>query len=351
MKTLHQFVPTWEPGAIGRHVLGVHETLRAAGIDAHVWADDIKPGLPPIARPTAEFFAGPAERSDSVLLYHSAMGTPLADLLHRRPEPLVLDHHNLTPPEFFDPWEPALAENVEGGRAQVQALAARAVLGIGDSGYNAAELAAAGCARTAIVPVFMDLPEPTPHRPDATSGARWLFVGRVVPNKAIHALVAALAAYRHGFDPQARMTVVGSLGLAGYVAAVRRLMDRLELGDACTLAGSVTDDELRTHYADADVFVCLSEHEGFCVPVVEAMAAGLPVVALDRTAVGETLGDGGVLLPRAQPTFVAAAVHRVLHDAATRAGLVERGLRRARSFDPAITSAALLAAVRPVLAD
>jgi glycosyltransferase involved in cell wall biosynthesis len=197
----------------------------------------------------------------------------------------------------------------------------------------------------------MDLPEFTERRANPTPGARWLFVGRVVPNKAIHSLVAALAAYRHGFDPSARLTVVGSLGLGGYVGAVRRLVDRLELADACTLTGPVSDDELRQHWIDADVFVCLSEHEGFCVPVVEAMASGLPVVALDATAVGETLGDGGVLLPRAQPTFVAAAVHRVVRDATVRADLVARGRQRAQAFAPEITAQRLLDVVRPVLAD
>jgi glycosyltransferase involved in cell wall biosynthesis len=145
--------------------------------------------------------------------------------------------------------------------------------------------------------------------------------------------------------------VVGSLGLAGYVGAVQRLVDRLDVADACTLTGSVSDEDLARQYADADVFVCLSEHEGFCVPVVEAMACGLPVVALDSTAVGETLGDGGLLLPRAQPTFVAASVHRVLSDSELRDAYVALGLRRAATFDPARTAARLLEVVRPVLAD
>ena len=354
MKSLHQFVPTWEPGAIGRHVLGVHQSLVDAGVDAVVWADDIKAGLPPIARPTSEFFGGPATRADAVLLYHTAMGSPLGDQLLARPEPLVLDHHNLTPPDFFDPWEPALAENLAGGRAQVDALARRAVLGIGDSAFNASELAAAGCARTAVVPVFMQLgvaadPARVAALRGSTTGARWLFVGRVVPNKAIHDLVAAFAAYRHGFDPDARLHVVGAPGSAGYSAALMRLVDRLEVAEHCEFTGAVSDDDLAAHYRAADVFVCVSDHEGFCVPVVEAMAARLPVVAFDTTAVGETIADGGMLLARKSPTLVAAALHRVVHDATLREHLLDRGAARAAQFSPTATSAALLDALLPVL--
>ncbi len=354
LRSLIQLVPTWEPGAIGTHVLAVHETLTAAGIAASVVADDIRTGLAPIATTARALLDDPRPRADTVLLYHAAMGTPMGDELLTRSEPLVLAHHNVTPPAFFDAWEPGLAENLEVGERQVVRLARRAVLGIGDSTFNAAELSAYGCARTAVVPVFFDVG----RTPDVATlaalrsggaGHDWLFVSRVAPNKCVHDLVGAFAAYRRVYEPTARLWVVGSTSMVGYVAALRRLADRLGVGDAVTFTGAVDDGVLAAHYAAAGVFVCCSEHEGFGVPLVEAMAAGLPVIAYRAGAVGETVGDAGVLLDSKRPVVVAATAARVLRDAPLRERLVAAGRRRVERFDRASTAAKLVEELLPVL--
>ncbi|HEY1740961.1 MAG TPA: glycosyltransferase, partial [Acidimicrobiia bacterium] len=285
-----QLVPTWEPGAIGAHVLAVHETLSEAGVACRVLADDIRSGLPPIASDARALLDDPSPVAGTVLVYHAAMGTPMGEELLRRGEPIVLAHHNMTPPEFFDAWDPGLAENLEVGERQVVRLARRSVLGIGDSTFNAAQLSAAGCPRTVTVPVFVPaLREAGAERVAELrangGGHDWLFVGRVAPNKCVHDLVAAFAAYRRLYEPAARLRVVGSTAMARYVATVQRLADRLDVAGAVTFTGGVDDDTLAAHYAAADVFVCCSEHEGFGVPLVEAMSASVPVVAFRAGAV------------------------------------------------------------------
>jgi glycosyltransferase involved in cell wall biosynthesis len=221
------------------------------------------------------------------------------------------------------------------------------VLGLADSSYNEQQLQRAGFGSTKVVPVLMDFEaldkeaDPvTDGRLDAAKaagGADWLFVGRLAANKCQHLVVRAFAAYRRVYDPKARLWLVGGPRESRYVTALQRYIEALHLSRAVTLTGPVSDATLSSHYRHADVFVCLSEHEGFCVPLLEAMWNGVPVVALGSSAVPETVGDAGVVLPlkaNRQPSagIVAAAVHRVLDDSGLRNELTERGRLRVADF-------------------
>ncbi len=340
---VHQFVPTWEAGAIGSHILGLHELMTSLGITTRLWASDIRSTMAPIAHDAAEFFATPAN-DDNVLLYHLAVGAEMGEQLLGRPEPLVVNHHNVTPPHYFDSWMPALAENLEVGESQVLMLAQRACLGIGDSKFNASAFERAGCNNTVVAPVFVDvlrlgapIPMPTACAPRA-SDTRWLFVGRVAPNKAIHDLVTAFAWYRSGCDTTATLTIVGGVPADGSASAVQRLVTRLGLEAAVEFVGAVTDHELADCYRRADVYVSCSEHEGFGVPLVEAMHMGVPVIALDAAAVGETVGNSAVLVQRRDPALFACAAARVCSNAAVRHGLVTSGRERSRQFSQTAVS-------------
>jgi glycosyltransferase involved in cell wall biosynthesis len=220
-------------------------------------------------------------------------------------------------------------------------------LGIAVSGFNERELVEAGYRRTAVVPVLVDfealgaVSDRAADRRLAAAkrqgGADWLFVGRIAPNKCQHQLVKAFAVYRRLYDAKARLWLVGSSSSSTYLSALERFIEALELGESVVLTGSVPQGVLVSHYRKADVLVCLSEHEGFCVPLLEAMWHGLPVVALAATAVPATVGGAGVLLPpgpggQAEPTVVAAAVHRVLSDGSVREALVACGAGRVEQF-------------------
>ena len=162
-------------------------------------------------------------------------------------------------------------------------------------------------------------------------------------------MLAAFAVFRGLVGDQARLVLVGSGGGGSYGGAVRALGDALGLGGSVVWAGSVPGEVLGGWYGAADVLVCLSDHEGFGVPLVEAMGAGLPVVAFDAGAVGETLGGAGVLLGDKSPASVAAAVRRVLGDGVLRRGLVAAGRRRAAELRPGRAAAAYAEALAPLL--
>jgi glycosyltransferase involved in cell wall biosynthesis len=350
-----QFVADLMPrDAIGGHVLQIDALLREHGVDTEIYSGNAHPSLAHRARRYDEFGA----RSTSVptyLLFHSSIGSPVAEFVAARPESLLVDYHNITPPEYFAGWEPHIAVELTVGRDQLSGLGARSLLGLADSSFNAGELVGLGFGAVAVVPILLDVGRLAGSDGvrgvawPGGEGARWLFVGRVAPNKAQHDVVKAFAWYRRVFDAGASLTLAGGVSAGSYWVALQRFVERLGLSGAVRLAGSVSDEELHGLYRSADVFVCLSEHEGFCVPLLEAMAHGLPVVAFGAAAVPETLGDAGVLLGAKRPALVAEAVARVVGDAGVRDALVAAGRRRLELFDLPVSRRRLLDALAPIL--
>jgi glycosyltransferase involved in cell wall biosynthesis len=348
---VHQFVPTFEPGAVGAHILELRRLLGELGAEGEVWTEHHRyPGQ------QAETFTSYRGAPGDVLLYHVAIGSGVADFVAARREPLVVDHHNITPASFYAAWEPAVVHGIAWGRHQLATLADRTTLGLADSTYNESELVDLGYRRTAVAPILFDtsgfgrtVDEAAVERL-TTDGPVWLFVGRVAPNKAHHDLIKAFSVYRRVYEPRARLRLVGASSSERYLAALRDLTSALQLDGAVELTGGVSEGELTAHYRTASAYVCLSDHEGFCVPLLESMHHRLPIVAYAATAVPETLGDGGLCLPGKAPTTVAAAVHRVLTDQALRAQLVAAGERRLEELSLPSTRRRMAEALQPVLA-
>lgn len=334
---VHQFVPALIPrDATGSHTLLLRQALRDAGWRSEIYAEATHDELAGESIRVEEY-AARAVPGD-VLVYQFSTSSMVADLLADRPEPLVLDYHNVTHPELYDGWDPASARRSADALEQLAMLAPRTALGLADSELNRADLVAAGCRRTTVVPVLVDLDrlvaEPDPRvtallaAGKEAGGEDWLFVGRLVPSKAQHDLVKALWAYRRLYEPRARLHLVGPTPSGRYLAALRGFVGDLGLAGAVRITGEVSDAALAAYFACADAYVSLSVHEGFGVPLLEAMRASVPVVALSAGAVPDTVGTAALLLDRAEPVPVAAAVHRVRTDAALRARLAEAGHRQ-----------------------
>jgi len=342
--TVHQFVPALLPrDATGDHTLALRDTFRAAGWTSEIYVEAAHYEL----LDEATYFERYPEqaRAGDILLYQLSTGSPVAEFLLGRPETLVLDYHNITPASFYEGWEDHTAEKVALARAQVAELAPRAALGIAHSAFSAAELTAFGCPTTAVVPILTDIgscgsrqhadPVEAARLAGTHHGTVLLFVGRLSPNKAQHQLVETLWLYRRWYDPAARLLLVGPAITGSYAEAVMAFADDLGVGDAVEHGEHLTPSQLAAWYTDADVFVCLSDHEGFCIPLLEAMHFDLPVVAYAAGAVPETLGQAGVLLDSKRPSQVAAAVHRVVGDDRLHRWLVAAGRERLAAFAPA----------------
>ncbi len=324
--------------AIGVHTLAVADALRAAGIMSDIFYGDCSPDLVKRARPVGAL-GRPAK--DRWLLYQSSIGSPIFDAFARRSEPKLVNYHNITPADLLQTWEPGVGYEVGLGREQLGRVASQCRLAIADSAFNEADLIEAGFASTAVVPLLIDMtvhPEADAARlrsmraAKADGGPDFLFVGKVSPHKAPHDLVKMLAVYRRLYHPDARLHLVGSPLGRRYGPALEAFIDDLDLTKAVTVVGSVAPEELEAYYRSADVFVCASDHEGFCVPIVEAMAHDLPVVAYGVAAVPETVEDAGLLLRSKDPLLFAAAVHRVVEDERLRRQFSRAAARRVEAF-------------------
>jgi L-malate glycosyltransferase len=352
---VHQFIPSFTArSAVGNHTLQVRSLLHDLGIRSDVYVGEAGKDVTSISRSFRDYAGGP----DDVLLYQASTGSPMAEALRELPGTLVVNYHNITPVDLFAPWEPHVGAELTAGRRQLAELADRTDLAIADSGYNESELVEWGYRRTTVVPILLDTSlfgrdaDPATlsrSRAEGAGGATWLFVGRISPNKAQHDLMKALAVYRRVYDPHARLVLVGGSSSHAYLTALESYRSALGLDGAVDILGDVSDADLAARYRSADVFVCASDHEGFCVPLLEAMHNRLPIVAYASTAVPETIADAGVVLPTKAPTAVAAAVHRVLDDADLRTALVDAGTRRLADFSLDRTRAAFAAALEPVL--
>jgi glycosyltransferase involved in cell wall biosynthesis len=358
---IDQFVPGFAPhDAISNHVLQARRALRSAGFESEIWAEDIHQ---PMRREARDFhgYPSPGPGVDNVLLYHASTGSSIALFLHERPERLFVDYHNITPSRFFARWEPVAAAHMDQARAELRQLAPLADLALADSRFNQAELNEVGYRRTAVAPLLVDFSQyqapPNARvltrlqRQRDAGGSRWLFVGRVSPNKCQHDVIGAFAAYRRLFDPRATLTLVGGMTSRLYWRSLEHLVVELELGESVSLADSVSFGGLLAYYRTSDVFVCLSEHEGFCIPILEAMYFGVPVVAYAAAAVPDTVGTAGVVLTDKDPLVVACAVDRLSSDDPLRASLVAAGRDRVDQFSLASTSRRFVDSISRFLSD
>ncbi len=317
---VHQVLATLGYGdAIGNEVLGIRRALEASGYRSEIYVETVEPRLEHLTRDYRDMVDG--LQPDDLLVHHFSIGSRASRVAYALPNRMVLVYHNITPPEYFVGVHPLLAQLCFMGRRELGAYRDRCVLALGDSEFNRQELEAAGFPATGVLPVVpdfshLDLP---PNRFVASSfddeRTNLLFVGRVIPNKAFEDLIRFHHAYRRLYDPQARLLLVGSYsGFEWYLTMLQGLVARMG-ATGVHFTGHVSNEELAAYYQVADLFVCASEHEGFCVPLVEAFYAGVPVVAYAATAVPATLDGGGLLFREKDPLRVAGLMHAVLTDA------------------------------------
>jgi glycosyltransferase involved in cell wall biosynthesis len=337
---VNQWVPAAHRGdAIGDSARRVRDLLRAAGHTSELYALDIDEDLRHDVVPFAD--AG-ASRGD-VTIFHFALPSPMTEAFATLPGARVLQYHNITPARFFAGYSPPLFRLAALGRRELQSLAGRVDLALGDSEFNRQELEALGFTRTGVLPIAVNIERITaaPRRPalEKILGdglMNILFVGRIVPNKKIEDHIRLAEVYKRYVDSFYRFIFVGRYdGVPAYYAQVRALVSELKmLPDRFWFTGPVPDDDLAAYYRWADAYVSLSEHEGFCVPLVEAMAADVPVLAYAAGAVPETLGGAGLLFAPKDLEVAAEMLGMLVYDRPLRAHIIDGQRRRLADFAP-----------------
>jgi glycosyltransferase involved in cell wall biosynthesis len=289
-------------------------------------------------------FAPPPQ--DVLLIHHSAGMPRLQDLLDL-PNPKLLLYHNVTPAAWLWEHAPLVAVQCAIGREQLPALVGAARVTAADSAFNAAELEEFGAKRTEVIPLLVDR---TPLGPVGADGGApsgpptVIFVGRLSPHKRQEEAIEVFALYRRHRAPDARLILVGDPLSVGYAERLRELADAAAPG-AVTIESGLDPAALGARYRSAHAFLCLSAHEGFCIPLLEAFHFGVPVIARPAGAVPETVGDAGLLVDDADPAVLAELLHLVVTDAVLRAELARRGRARLGAYSPDAVAGRLRAAV------
>ena len=354
MTGIHLFVPMLHRrDAVGEHTRSLRDRLVAEGVACRIYIEMPDPDTVGETRPYGEYEAD-AQPGD-VLVYQMATRSDMATWLRDRPEPVVINYHSLTPAEYFVPWNNWIARHQVAATLDLAALAPTAALGVGVSEFDAEELRLAGCADVIVVPVAnVEVPPPPPD-PEALAALErapgaphWLSVGRLAPNKGHEYTLAALFVARSTTAPDARLTIVGSPTEPAYARALHRYAAALGLTGAVSFVSRLSDSELSAQYAAADVLVMLSAHEGFGVPLLEAMSHGVPVVAFASGAVPEIVGDAGVVVDDRGPRRVAEEVAALLADSGRREALVTAGRARPAALGLDRAASDLVAALRSV---
>lgn len=347
---IDQWVPALHRGdAIGDSARLMRDAFRRWGHESDVYTLDADDDLEDDARPFAEWRAG---SPDDVVILHYALPSPLTGALREHRGRRVLLHHNITPSEYFAPYDPELARICELGREELSTLAGHVDLALGDSEFNRRELEAGGFARTGVLPIYLDFaryretPSPVLSRLLDDGRTNVLFVGRVTPNKRHEDLIRVAAYWKRFIAPDLRLLLVGKLPrretgegrplLRHYFDALQGLMYEEGFTPAeVVFTGHLDHADLLACYRHARVFLSMSEHEGFGVPLVEAMLLGVPVLAYRAAAVPDTLGDAGVQFGEKRIGEVAELAHQLANDAALRAAVLAGQAHRLEAFAPA----------------
>ena len=315
----------------------VRDLLRAGGHDADIYALTIDDELPGEIHP----FSDPQARRGQITILHFAIASAMSEELATLPSGRVIQYHNITPAHFFATFEPNIAGLVRRGRQELGTLVGRIDLALGDSEYNRKELEALGFSDTGVFPIAVDTKRLTeaPRSPileqllnDGLNNI--LFVGRVAPNKKLEDHLRLAEHYKRYVDQYYRFVFVGRQDACPrYYAALRVLASEYRMpSDRFWFVGPVSDAELSTFYRTARAYVSLSEHEGFCVPLVEAMATDVPILAYASTAVPETLGGAGIVFSPKDLEHAAEMLGLLVYDHELRANVIQGQRNRLEHF-------------------
>ena len=338
---VNQWVPAAHRGdAIGDSARRVRDLLRAMGHESELYAltidDDLKEDV--------RRFDDPAASRGDVTIFHYALPSPMTEAFARLTSRRVLQYHNVTPASYFAPYDPALFRLATLGRRELATLRGRVDVALGDSDYNRRELDALGFSNTGVFPIAVDTARVTQpvSRPAIEEMlddglVNFLFVGRIAPNKKIEDIIRLAEVYKRYVDAYYRFIFVGRFDVVPrYYSMIRALMAEYRfLNDRFVFTGPIPDQELAVYYRHAAVYISMSEHEGFCVPLVEAMAADVPVMAYAAAAVPDTLSGAGVQFAPKDLEQAAELLGALAFDDTLRANVIAGQRRRLADFGDA----------------
>ncbi|MCX9081136.1 MAG: glycosyltransferase [Candidatus Methanoperedens sp.] len=335
---IHQILPTISYGdAIGNDVLEIKAALETWGFKSEIFAQHIHPKLSHIAKPYTEYlkFSSP----ENILIFHFSIGSDLSGFVKTLPDKKILIYHNITPYSYFKGINDILVNLCINGRKELAEYSNLVNLALGDSEYNRMELEELGFKNTGVLPIIVDF-ESYEQEPDHEilkkfndDFTNFIFVGRISPNKKQEDIIRTFYYYNKCIDPKSRLFLVGSYdGMEKYYELLEQLVKRLNLNNVY-ITGQVNFKELLAYYKLADIFISMSEHEGFCVPLLESMYFGIPIVAYNSTAIPYTLDHSGLLFNEKRYDEVGELVNILLKSQKLKNKIIQKQKARLKEFD------------------
>ncbi len=336
---INQWVPAaHRHDAIGDNARRIRDVLRRLGHTSELYAQTIDDDLAGDVRP----FADPAARRGDLTIFHFAIASPMTEQFAALSSGRIVQYHNVTPAHFFAPYDAGIFRLAALSRRELGTLAGRVDLAVGVSEFNRHELEGLGFGRTGVLPLAVDLRRLTdaPRCPALERAlledefTNILFVGRLAPNKRIEDHIRLAEHYKRYVDSAYRFIFVGRTdAVPRYYSMVRALVREYRmLPERFLFTGPVDEVELAAYYRTASAYVSLSEHEGFCAPLIEAMAMDVPVLAYAATAVTETLAGAGVQFTPKDLEYAAELLGMLVYEDGVRGPILEGQRRRVRDF-------------------
>ena len=335
---IDQLIPAYHRGdAIGDTATHMKTFFRSSGYESEIYCLDRDKGLDKDSRLFQEF---PRPSQEDITILHFALPSPLTKTLIEIPSKKVLIYHNITPHVFFQDFSDEMARISRYGREELRSLASHVELALADSEYNQRELIDLGFKNALVFPLFIDFKKY--RQPESRfvyelfrdGRLNILFVGRIVPNKKIEDLIRVVFYYKKYISPMVRLIVAGKTSsLPAYFQSLIRMADEFYLKpDEICFTGHIPDEELYALYKSSDVFLSLSEHEGFGLPFIESMIFDLPIVAYDCTAVPYTLGSAGILIRDKRVDYIAELLETINKNVKIRKDILSGQRNRLQQF-------------------
>lgn len=338
LKNIHQILPDLNYGdAVSNYAIAIMDHLRALGYQSKIFAFNIDERV----HDKADKFDAKAIQNDAGIIYHHSIGSDITRFVVKHSGPKCLIYHNITPAEFFKPFRPKFAKILEEGRIQLAKLASHFPISAGDSYFNSQELSALGFNDPTVLPITVS-PAKSDVHPDTKlmdqlqdGITNIIFVGRVAPNKCQHHLIEAFSHYL-SFDPNARLILIGIIErIDPYYFHVRLVTMKKGLMKHVIFTDHVTDEELQAYYRTAHLFWSMSEHEGFCIPLIESMWFDVPILAYKSSVVPETLDRAGMMFnDKNDFASIAALANLLVKDKKLRSEILKSQEKRRQDFLP-----------------
>jgi len=325
---IHQFLTSYSYGdAIGNEALEIRNYLRDQGYDSEIFVLFYHPKYSGQVINYLEYDR--YSSGENIVIYHFSIGSRITKKFLRIPDKKVIIYHNITPHHFFLDYHRILAKDCYKGRVELHSLSEKVDLALGDSEYNESELIESGFKHTGVLPLVMNFekfsspPVPVFEELFRDGKTNILYVGRIIPNKKVEDVIRTFHLYHRFFNKNSRLFIVGeNRGFERYYSALLDMVERLNVRNV-HFTGHIPEDELISYFKLSDIYLHMSEHEGFCAPVPESFFLDIPVIAFNEGAVKETMNNGGILLNQKQYLRTAALIDKIVSDGKLRENILK----------------------------